>query len=409
MIESITFAIFGGMALLGSIIIITSLAMNSGKKRREARLLCLGLIAMLPTYLGIVVRAITRLFPLPKKVFWWPLADWAALLMIATLVDLALVFRRKECGQQCSQQYKNARLLLYGPLILLVPMVSEQLWTNHTGESLVPIPVVYRHGLLLLTASVYAVIAAIMWRRLPRTAVTSRWYRGIIIAFLMWSVIDHIWPGIISDYTSLQETLSLLPHMVLLLLFARAAVDHGLIFQTAISNLYRLLNKLLIIVFALAGGTALGALTPEPWSLPVSAATTLLLTWTVQKVIYQWLALAPPEPVPPPAIPQGLDLQQLKEGLTPRQIDVISGVLEGLSNAEIAERLHITVATVKKHLTKVYAVFNVASRTELIANLMAIQQQATSQDPSFTKTNGNNDYFAPAKPCQGSIFTEKFY
>jgi DNA-binding CsgD family transcriptional regulator len=57
--------------------------------------------------------------------------------------------------------------------------------------------------------------------------------------------------------------------------------------------------------------------------------------------------------------------------LTPREREVARAVAEGLSNAEIASRLGIKLDTVKKHLSRVFAKLDVASRTQLIRRLIS--------------------------------------
>lgn len=52
--------------------------------------------------------------------------------------------------------------------------------------------------------------------------------------------------------------------------------------------------------------------------------------------------------------------------LTSRQKQILSLVVMGLSNAEIAERLFLTEATIKAHLTQVFAKLGVRSRKEAI-------------------------------------------
>ncbi len=54
-------------------------------------------------------------------------------------------------------------------------------------------------------------------------------------------------------------------------------------------------------------------------------------------------------------------------GLTDRQREIIRLVAEGHSNAEIAERLVVTVNTVRIHLKHIYNVLGVSSRTMLAA------------------------------------------
>jgi predicted ATPase/DNA-binding CsgD family transcriptional regulator/class 3 adenylate cyclase len=61
--------------------------------------------------------------------------------------------------------------------------------------------------------------------------------------------------------------------------------------------------------------------------------------------------------------------------LTPTELDVVRLVAEGLTNPEIGSRLFISRATVKTHLSHVYAKLDVANRTELAA--LATQVRAS--------------------------------
>jgi NarL family two-component system response regulator LiaR len=63
-------------------------------------------------------------------------------------------------------------------------------------------------------------------------------------------------------------------------------------------------------------------------------------------------------------------------GLTDREQEVLALMVEGLSNAEIGERLVITVATVKFHVRGILSKLGVNSRTEAIA--LAWQQKLVS-------------------------------
>jgi NarL family two-component system response regulator LiaR len=67
---------------------------------------------------------------------------------------------------------------------------------------------------------------------------------------------------------------------------------------------------------------------------------------------------------------------QQEYGLTDREQEVLALMVEGLSNAEIAERLVITVATVKFHVRGILGKLGVNSRTEAIA--LAWQQKLVS-------------------------------
>ncbi len=52
--------------------------------------------------------------------------------------------------------------------------------------------------------------------------------------------------------------------------------------------------------------------------------------------------------------------------LTPREREVVSSVLQGLSNREIATRLSVSEDTVKHHLTNIYDKLGLSSRVELV-------------------------------------------
>jgi len=58
-----------------------------------------------------------------------------------------------------------------------------------------------------------------------------------------------------------------------------------------------------------------------------------------------------------------------QHGLTTRQVEVMDLISEGRSNKEIAGELGLTPGTVKMHLSRIYKVLGVKSRTEAIARL----------------------------------------
>jgi DNA-binding NarL/FixJ family response regulator len=58
-------------------------------------------------------------------------------------------------------------------------------------------------------------------------------------------------------------------------------------------------------------------------------------------------------------------------GLSARELELLVAVSRGLSNAGVAASLHISEATVKRHLANVYEKFCVHSRTEATRKALA--------------------------------------
>lgn len=59
-----------------------------------------------------------------------------------------------------------------------------------------------------------------------------------------------------------------------------------------------------------------------------------------------------------------------EEALTSRELEVLELLAEGLLNKEIAQRLHISAATVKTHLLHIYAKLNVDGRTAAVTEAL---------------------------------------
>jgi DNA-binding NarL/FixJ family response regulator len=58
------------------------------------------------------------------------------------------------------------------------------------------------------------------------------------------------------------------------------------------------------------------------------------------------------------------------EALTKRELDVLRGVAEGLTNADIGKLLFIGESTVKTHLVRVFVKLNVDDRTAAVTVAM---------------------------------------
>ncbi|AYN39017.1 DNA-binding response regulator [Streptomyces dangxiongensis] len=70
--------------------------------------------------------------------------------------------------------------------------------------------------------------------------------------------------------------------------------------------------------------------------------------------------LSQPEPAPAPA-PAGAP-----DGLTTRECEVLVLIAEGLSNQEIARRLHVSTATVKTHINNLFAKTGLKDRAQAV-------------------------------------------
>lgn len=66
------------------------------------------------------------------------------------------------------------------------------------------------------------------------------------------------------------------------------------------------------------------------------------------------------------SVTQPVDEASLVQGLTPREIEVLGMLAEGLGNKAIARRLSISEHTVKFHVSSIFTKLNARSRTEAV-------------------------------------------
>jgi NarL family two-component system response regulator LiaR len=71
--------------------------------------------------------------------------------------------------------------------------------------------------------------------------------------------------------------------------------------------------------------------------------------------------------------------------LTGREMEVLGLVAQGLSNREVAERLTITEATVRSHVSNVLSKLHLANRVQ--ATLYALHEGLASLDPGMQTTD----------------------
>jgi len=68
--------------------------------------------------------------------------------------------------------------------------------------------------------------------------------------------------------------------------------------------------------------------------------------------------------------------RQLLEQLTPREREVLMLVGRGQSNAEIAEHLHMSLATVKAHVSRLLTKLDIDNRVQIA---LLVQEAAAGQ------------------------------
>ncbi|MEU9621195.1 MULTISPECIES: response regulator transcription factor [unclassified Streptomyces] len=82
------------------------------------------------------------------------------------------------------------------------------------------------------------------------------------------------------------------------------------------------------------------------------------LSPSVQRRLLEHVTTQPPQGPAPES--------QLPDSLTPRELEVLVLIAEGLSNLEIARRLHISQATVKSHINNLFAKAGVRDRAQAV-------------------------------------------
>ena len=59
--------------------------------------------------------------------------------------------------------------------------------------------------------------------------------------------------------------------------------------------------------------------------------------------------------------------KKLSESLTPREVDIVNGIIEGLSYKLLASKLEISIDTVRKHIKNIYRKLQINSKSQLMS------------------------------------------
>ena len=84
-----------------------------------------------------------------------------------------------------------------------------------------------------------------------------------------------------------------------------------------------------------------------------------------------------PEPLP---LPDGIEDFIRKNEISPREAEIITEICNGLSNQEIADKLFISLQTVKDHTSRIYMKTNVRNRMQLMALVRGMEAGSQTGD-----------------------------
>jgi PAS domain S-box-containing protein len=71
--------------------------------------------------------------------------------------------------------------------------------------------------------------------------------------------------------------------------------------------------------------------------------------------------------------PDRAPTDELTKLLTPRQVEILTLIAEGLSNADISDRLYLSESTVKWHIRKILRALGVSNRAQAVARYLSVQ------------------------------------
>ena len=72
-------------------------------------------------------------------------------------------------------------------------------------------------------------------------------------------------------------------------------------------------------------------------------------------------------------LPAGIEAFLARHEISPREADIIREICNGLSNQEIADKLFITLQTVKDHTSRIYSKTNVRNRMQLMTLVRSVE------------------------------------
>ncbi len=118
---------------------------------------------------------------------------------------------------------------------------------------------------------------------------------------------------------------------------------------------------------AVAQALALMLIPHSAW-MALSFVFLLFATITLSALYLSYRADLKPAMIPDPMpLPHGFEDFIRKNEISPREAEIITEICNGLSNQEIADKLFISLQTVKDHTSRIYLKANVRNRMQLMA------------------------------------------
>lgn len=115
--------------------------------------------------------------------------------------------------------------------------------------------------------------------------------------------------------------------------------------------------------------SALDEAAPEGWLRPFVAAGPLVLELAarVESTEHRGDLLRRLHTIASATSPEPAITQPLVDPLTPREVEVLGEIAAGLTNAQVAEKLYISVGTAKRHVANIFMKLGASHRAEAIA------------------------------------------
>jgi DNA-binding NarL/FixJ family response regulator len=129
----------------------------------------------------------------------------------------------------------------------------------------------------------------------------------------------------------------------------------------------KLSTRVVVLTAALDEEEVLEAIRLGVWGVVLKEMAPRLLVQCIRKVHAgeQWMEKRSVRLALERLLKRESGTREIAAVLTPREIDIVHMVAEGLTNKEIADRLYISGGTVKVHLHNIYEKLNVKSRLQL--------------------------------------------